>query len=281
MLRAPFETYVSTLIIRGKNDLEIIDELRVLGLMDGVDNECLSFLRSRAPGLAEPGEKLPKIVKDWADLWNLSYELIEEGSKRVRTAKQILFHSYIRHVVNLSLIDPSTSWDQILESLSQIGTPVGITAQMLSDYQKLFWSFHHMSLVERRNYFDTVKATAGMYAALDGRPQIGFAIDFGIPLRMSDVERLEYVQATAFQKYCEDYHTRKLEAKDARAWASTLVELSREVRSLQPPDAVPQVIFDSGMTDFEPSIDRLLLEDEEEEEESEPNVVPLEVSRRG
>jgi len=277
MKRIPHELYISLMIIRNRTDADITEELSLLGL-ELPSKDVLKQLRATTPVFKLKRYKRTRPLIEWADKHNLDYALLNVESQRVRNARSICFHSRIKHILELCLLHWQMSWEDILKTLDLNVAFQGLSDAMIRDYSALFWSFDHMSNPDRVDYFRRVKATAGMWAAQDGFPTLGVSLDMGVPFVMSDVDRLKYMQHMSFTRFAEGMHNRTLEARDAKDWVSTYLDLSKEVERLQPPVEQATVTFDAGEISELPNIDRLLLEEEaaaNEEEESDATVVPF------
>lgn len=278
MQHTPHELYISLMIIRDWTDADIFEELELLGL-EKPEEIALKQLRSVVPVLKLRQFKRTQALMSWADSYNLDHALLNIDTSRVQTARAICFHSKIKHMLELCLLHWQMSWEDILENLQLNVSFKGLNDRVIQDYSALFWSFDRMSNPDRMAYFKRIRATAGMLAAQDGFPAIGVSLDMGVPFRLSEVEKLQYMQQMVFTRYAEDMHTRKMRARDAKDWMSTYVELSREVERLQPSDERTNVIFDAGTQAKLPSIDQLLLAEEpiydEEDTNATATVVPF------
>lgn len=260
----PHEIYLSLLISRRWEDAEIEDEFDLLRLPKP-DEDLLERLRATVPVIKNRRFTPTNQLRRWADRRNLSRGLLNANSKRVQAARAICFHSQIRHTLELCLLNPRMSWEDIIGKLSLLGKPKGVMRQMVEDYQQLFWNFAILTVKEKERYFRAIGATVGMQAAADGYPIVGLSLDFGVPNPMSDEERLAYMRDVALMRYSKDMHSGRANAQDARNWVSTVLVLDNELRRVAPPEVEPSVVFDGGVIDMIPSVDHLDFLEEEDE----------------
>jgi len=279
MQHTPHELYISLMIIRDYSDMDIFEELELLGL-EKPEDVALKQLRSVVPVLKLRQFKRTQVLMKWADSYNIDHALLNIDTSRVQNARAICFHSKIKHMLELCLLHWQMSWEDILETLQLNVSFKGLNDRIIQDYGTLFWSFDRMSNPDRMAYFKRIRATAGMWAAQDGFPALGVSLDMGVPFRLSEVEKLQYMKQTVFMRYAEDMHTRKMRARDAKDWMATYLELSKEVDRLQPAVEHTTVVFDAGVQAKLPSIDQLLLAeeptfDDEEDIHATATVVPF------
>ena len=210
----------------------------------------------------------------------ISYSFLNLSSKRLCAARDICFHSEIRHALELCLLNPAISWDGIEQQINRIGRPAGLTKTMMVDYQKLFWSFTHMPVSLRKKYLKSIKATPGLFAAAQGDVPTGISIDYGLPQRRSDVDQLEYMFQAISNSFAKDVALDRLDAKNAVNWVAATTTLIKEIRTIRPEEPETSIEFSRGYIDSVPNIDRLVEADEldvidVEVEEASGNVVPF------
>jgi len=168
-------------------------------------------------------------------------------------------------------------WRAIVQQLDEIGHVIGLTEQMVRDYHQLFWSFDHMSLPAKREYLEDAGATEGTLTAMGGHPHVGVALDLGIHVGLSDVERLSFMRDVAFTRYARDASVGVLSAKDAKDWSFIVKDMMSEIRRVQPPSEQSPVELDAGVIDLIPHIDYLEQEDDTSAGDpvTESNLIPF------
>jgi hypothetical protein len=270
MERAPYELYLSLMLIRNYSDEQIDEELRLLDYLLP-DPELVDFLREDTPVVRRRLFRATKELQKWADDRFLDRALLNVNSKRVLSARKICFHSRIRHALELCLLRPDMPWETIVDQLDEIGNVIGLTEQMVQDYHQLFWSFDHMSLPAKRAYLESAGATEGAMTAMGGHPRVGVALDLGIHVGLSDVERLSFMRDVAFTRFARDASIGVLAAKEAKDWSYIVKDMMSEIRRVQPPTEKTTVELDAGVIDHIPHIDYLQQEDDESSEDHNAN----------
>lgn len=307
MYRLPSELYLSILILNKWEDEDIVHEALLLSLEGLVSPfgsksapvseddflELLDFLREQTP-VRKRG--VSKQIRDWGASRNLDEKLFARKSARVKKARRIRFHTEIAHAVQLCLINPTITWEQVESKLRQLGTPVGLDMDIIKDYHRLFWSFDHIPVAQRKLFLSKIGATPATYAALDGRLDIAWELEYGIPTNMDDLARLDFMLETAHRSYCNGLYGngKPLSGREIKAYAEAAVGLMQERRVLMPEEHRAEINFAAGKLPQIPTIDlvkenedraeivdgELLLEYEEEEPDPSDKIIPLNVKNQ-
>ncbi len=281
-VQAPYSLYLSVLILNRRTNEEIRNEIHALGLPipDTKEKEwteaLLKSLRSslpKVPSLTVVSKTKKRTandpVREWMTQNHLPTELLNLASKRVQAARLIAETPQIAEVLNVSLLNPSLSWEGILSSLSIVGKVRGLKEEMVRDYQQLFWNFLGFGIQQKRAFLRRIDPSIGTIASMEGRTDVGLALSIGTSLQLSDLQVVGVMHDLTFLKFVRDMYAGQCKALDASVLTKAVLDLQERMQRLRPPDRTQDVEF-SGSTETRrpPSLEDLsyLMENDEEED---------------
>jgi hypothetical protein len=269
--RLPYDLYLQVLLLNGWSDEEIIGEVETLDLGANASllRRRISDLREATPTLRSHRDGkfcLTKVVRKWADHHWIDRGLLNPRSQRVDLARQIALYRPLRGPLELLLLNEDMSWENLIDRLSEIGNPTGLTEKMIRDYCRLFWFFNGMSIQEKKDVLP-VEGSDGMMMAMKGFADFGLQMDFGVRMGGGDLARLAVLKEMAFQFAAEEFPNRHNPTAFV-AGAGMFMKLAQEMRDLAPPEDImdEQVSFDGESIPEFPHRDNMYLPSEEEDD---------------
>jgi hypothetical protein len=248
----PYDGYLALQFFWGKSETEIIDSFADLRLPFFIPMEYqkakkltpalkehlalqgfVREARERIPqGRVRVGQAPSEEILQWAQANFLDPELLFPNNPRYLTACEICRFAELRHVLQLCLLDRNLTWRTILETVSQYGQIEGLTQEAAQDFQQIFWSFTKLSPLERERYLNRLNPSHGTFLARGGRSQLGLAMDLGLPLEMSDLDRYRYMRDLAFIRYVRGMEVEHISAREASALVEIVLALDGRIREM-------------------------------------------------